>query len=100
MISANITNETRRAVYRRDGYRCALCDSTQYLQVHHYVPRSHGGSDSPENLICLCMRCHALVHGTKLDDGDMTPEDVQQACLEYLADLYAPGWMPDDERGR
>ncbi len=33
MISANIPTSTRKAIYRRDGYRCALCDSTQYLQI-------------------------------------------------------------------
>ena len=39
MISANIPTSTRKAIYRRDGYRCALCDSTQYLQIHHIIPR-------------------------------------------------------------
>ena len=43
MISANIPTSTRKAIYRRDGYRCALCDSTQYLQIHHIIPRGKGG---------------------------------------------------------
>ena len=42
MISANIPTSTRKAIYRRDGYRCALCDSTQYLQIHHIIPRGKG----------------------------------------------------------
>ena len=54
MISANISKKTRRAVYARDGYACALCDSTKYLQVHHCIKRSQGGTDSLQNLICLC----------------------------------------------
>ena len=33
MISANIPNNIRKMVYRRDGYRCALCDSTMGLQM-------------------------------------------------------------------
>lgn len=53
MISANIPNARRKQIYRRDGYACALCDNRQYLQIHHVVPRSEGGSDMPENLICL-----------------------------------------------
>lgn len=110
MISANIPNSTRKKVYARDGYRCALCDSTRYLQIHHYCPRSLGGNDTEENLITLCADCHALAHGTVLRDWQtavryvhglpitdregVTKEDVDQACAEYLADLYAPDWWP------
>ena len=91
MISANITNETRKAVYRRDGYRCALCDSARYIQIHHVVPRGEGGpAANVMNLITLCANCHALAHGTKLQNWvDITQEDIQHACVEYLADYYA-----------
>lgn len=95
MISAKISNKTRQAVYRRDGYRCALCDSTKYLQVHHYIHRGHGGSDSLHNLIALCADCHALAHGTNLRDWqDITAEDIEQAIVEYLADIYLEDWNP------
>ena len=95
MISANIPNETRRQVYKRDGYRCALCDDTRYLQVHHYVHRSLGGSNHVHNLITLCSKCHALAHGTNLFDfAEISQEDIEQACVEYLADYYAPDWNP------
>ena len=63
-LSASIPNETRKAVYARDGYRCALCDDTHGLQIHHIVHRSCGGNDTPCNLITLCWRCHAEAHGT------------------------------------
>ena len=91
MISANLTNETRKSIYRRDGFRCALCDNTRFLQIHHVVPRGKGGTNSPMNLICLCSDCHALAHGTVLRDWgmDLTPEDIEHACVEYLADYYA-----------
>lgn len=96
MISAGIPNTTRKEVYRRDGFRCALCDSTDGIQVHHVIPRGEGGSDFPENLITLCWRCHALAHGHKvIDSVDMTKDDVSQACVEYVADHYAEeGWYP------
>ena len=83
MLSANLTNETRKAVYRRDGYRCALCDSTRFLQIHHVVPRGQGGTNSPHNLICLCSDCHALAHGTNLRDWEITQEEICQAVCEY-----------------
>ena len=91
MISANLTNQTRKAIYRRDGYRCALCDSTRFIQVHHVVPRGQGGpSGNVMNLITLCSDCHALAHGTNLRDlVDVDQETIQHAIIEYLADYYA-----------
>ena len=93
MISANISNQTRRAVYRRDGWRCALCDSTQYLQIHHVVPRGKGGPvDNMQNMITLCSDCHALAHGVNLRnivDFSDPERQVNQAIIEYMADLYA-----------
>lgn len=99
MISANISKKTRRAVYARDGYVCALCDSTKYLQVHHCVKRSQGGTDSLQNLICLCADCHALAHGIDLRGVEMTQADMEQAITEYLADYYAPDWNPWGKEG-
>ena len=69
---ANISNKTRKAVYRRDSYACALCDSTKGLQVHHVIPRGKGGIDSEQNLITLCCFCHAAVHGQPIDVTEMT----------------------------
>lgn len=94
MISAKLTNEQRKAIYRRDGFACALCDSTKYMSIHHFIPRCRGGSNHPHNLITLCTYCHSHVHGTPLYDTDMTPEDIEQAIVEYLADMYAPDWNP------
>ena len=94
-MSARISNERRKAIYRRDGYRCALCDSTKYLQIHHVVPRGEGGTDNIQNLICLCADCHALAHGTNLRGWvDMTQEGITQLIIEYMADYYAPEWSP------
>lgn len=101
MISAKISNGVRKAVYHRDGYRCALCDSTRGLQIHHVISRGQGGTEYPHNLITLCWRCHAVVHGTRFPEyGDMDAAEVGQACVEYVSDLYAEEgliWNPWEE---
>ena len=79
--------------------RCALCDSSQGLQVHHAIPRGEGGTDSPQNLITLCSYCHSHAHGRPLYDTPITAQEIAQACVEYLADYYAPDWNPW-EKGR
>jgi 5-methylcytosine-specific restriction endonuclease McrA len=40
------------------------------LEVHHRSFRSHTGDDSEENLITLCIECHADIHkgGAQLCD--------------------------------
>lgn len=105
-MNANINNKLRRSIYQRDGFRCALCDSTDQLQIHHVVPRGRGGSrENPMNLICLCWRCHSAAHGSVyqldayafavINDGMNIDEKVQamreyveQACVEYVSDYY------------
>ncbi len=88
MVSANIPVSTRKAVYRRDGWQCALCGCHDTLQIHHAVPRGEGGSDFPENLITLCSKCHAQAHGIDVYPGVITQEEVETAIVEYLSDLY------------
>lgn len=41
--------------------KCELCGSTRELELHHVIPVVCGGSDSPENLILVCKKCHALL---------------------------------------
>ena len=92
-----MNNTQRKAIYRRDGYQCALCGSTRYLQLHHYIPRGQGGKDCPHNLITLCADCHALAHGLNLYDyPDMTQEGQIQLIVEYLADMYMQDWDPGE----
>lgn len=52
-------------VLHRDGYRCQSKQKVEHartLHVHHIVFRSDGGTDSPDNLITLCERCHEALH--------------------------------------
>lgn len=109
-MNANISKEMRKEVYRRDGFRCALCDSTDGLQIHHVKPRGRGGADHPMNLITLCWRCHAAAHGSLLMLDEYAPagattdaqirqmmDDLELACVEYVADYYAEQgeiWYP------
>ena len=112
-MNASINKEMRKEVYRRDGFRCALCDSTDGIQIHHVKPRGQGGADHPMNLITLCWRCHAAAHGSllMLDDYAMTQEpdattddairdmmaSLELDCVQYVADYYAEQgeiWYP------
>lgn len=67
LVAAGVKNpalpggDVREKVLNRDG-GCVLCGSKKKLQRHHLVPRSKGGSDTPENQVTLCERCHRRLH--------------------------------------
>ena len=58
----------RTAVLHRDRHTCRVPDCTNrlYLDVHHIVPRSHGGPHTEDNLLCLCASHHRLLHDGRL----------------------------------
>lgn len=94
-MTARIDNKLRRTIYARDGWRCALCDSTQGIQIHHFISRGRGGPNHPHNLITLCAVCHAQAHGHDLYETGITAEDMEQYIAEYLGDFYAEEvWNP------
>jgi hypothetical protein len=60
----------RDQVVQRDGYRCQECGvrvgknvlgrlKGLQFHAHHKVPQSKGGKDTPDNLVTMCVVCHA-----------------------------------------
>lgn len=41
---------------------CINCGAIP-TELHHVIPKSLGGQDIPSNLVPLCSKCHALIHG-------------------------------------
>ena len=62
--TTTIPPRVRRKVMARDKHRCQApgCGRTRFLEVHHIVARSNGGSNRAENLTTLCAACHRLYH--------------------------------------
>jgi hypothetical protein len=69
--SSAIPPRLRRFVLARDqGCTAEGCTSRYRLQVHHRIPRSHGGSHKPENLTTQCWYHHQVVihsYGYRID---------------------------------
>jgi 5-methylcytosine-specific restriction endonuclease McrA len=62
-LTPELYEDIRQQVLRRDGWRCQSCGTMRNLDVHHKEFRSQAGDDSDQNLITLCVRCHAHSHG-------------------------------------
>jgi 5-methylcytosine-specific restriction endonuclease McrA len=54
-----LSEDVRREVYSRDGYRCVICGSSDQLSIDHIVPVSLGGTHDLENLQTLCIPCNS-----------------------------------------
>lgn len=63
---------TRKNILRRDNFRCAYCNkSTPPLTIDHIIPKSRGGTDTWENLVCACVRCNNRKGDRTLDEINM-----------------------------
>ncbi|MEQ8745793.1 HNH endonuclease [Pyruvatibacter sp.] len=64
----------RRNLFARDRNRCQYCGNhfpTSELSIDHVIPRSQGGRDTWENLVCSCVRCNARKGGRTPDQARM-----------------------------
>jgi hypothetical protein len=57
--STSISAVVRKAVWTRDGGKCANCGSIHAIEYDHFpIPKAMGGSDTTENLRLLCRNCN------------------------------------------
>lgn len=53
-------------VYERDQW-CVVCGRSDMSTPQHVKKRSQGGSDSPRNLVRMCVPCHDAMDQYRLD---------------------------------
>jgi 5-methylcytosine-specific restriction endonuclease McrA len=68
---AAIPADTRRRIFRRDGYACVYCGTRsenrgEDLEIDHRLPVKWGGTDVDENLAASCVDCNRK-KGTRMD---------------------------------
>ena len=62
--SNRLDENIRKAVILRDGCKCMECGKSKCsLEVHHIKPRRLNGSNTLDNLITLCEKCHQKTGG-------------------------------------
>lgn len=68
----------------RAGYKCEVCDGTMNLEAHHYN-YLRLGAEHPDDLFCLCRRCHMAYH--RKHDSCHLPQDVIKPREDRLRHL-------------
>jgi 5-methylcytosine-specific restriction endonuclease McrA len=77
----------RRNLFARDRNQCQYCGKhfpTSDLSIDHVLPRTQGGGESWENLVCACIWCNAK-------KGGRTPE---QASMKLIRPSKRPKRNP------
>ena len=63
---------TKQNIIRRDHKTCQYCGgNTHSMTVDHVIPRSLGGKDTWENLVCACSDCNNRKGGHTLQEAGM-----------------------------
>jgi hypothetical protein len=56
----------RQQVLERDNYTCLCCGATdKRLDTHHKVARRYGGTNSLDNIITVCTKCHKIIEPSR-----------------------------------
>ena len=56
--SRTISQEIKDKVWNRDGGKCILCGSNEFIEFDHIIPFSKGGSNTYRNIQILCQSCN------------------------------------------
>jgi 5-methylcytosine-specific restriction endonuclease McrA len=69
----------RKNIIKRDHGTCQYCGrNSQPMTIDHVIPKSFGGSDTWENLVCACPSCNR-------NKGNQTPEQAGMSLLKKPA---------------
>jgi 5-methylcytosine-specific restriction endonuclease McrA len=91
---------SRRALFARDGWRCAYCGtSSGRLTLDHVLPRSRGGESIWENVVTACAPCNHKKGDRTLEESGLQlrhlPKAPQPVLFIKLAAPRVPkGWAP------
>lgn len=95
-IRVPLTAAQVHAVFARDQGKCThldihgrRCNSDRWIQVHHIIEVSKGGTNESENLTTLCSFHHDLVHQLSL------PMEGQVTWLRSPSAVYASSKTAD-----
>ena len=90
-VPRNSVKFNRRNIFLRDEHRCQYCTrrfSQQRLSIDHVVPRSRGGGNTWENVVCACLTCNVR-------KGGRTPAE---AGMHLLRPAFKPARSPSISR--
>ena len=86
---------SRRAVFARDGGRCAYCRGLAET-IDHVFPRSRGGLHAWDNVVAACRPCNVRKRDRLLKDSGMRLRHPPAAPHGISWSIRATGTVPDE----
>lgn len=80
----------RECRLQMDGFECALCGSSEKLNVHHKHYHNIFHEDVRRDLITLCQRCHSAYHGKGNPVETMDESLDSIGVVDYEGTYYLP----------
>ncbi len=77
-LPLNAVKFNRRNIFLRDEHRCQYCGkryASPRLSLDHVMPKSRGGPDTWENIVCACLSCN-------VGKGGRTPHEAGMKLLQ------------------
>jgi len=99
-ITKRKLSPTRRNILKRDGYQCQYCGTkVGPMTVDHIIPKTMGGKDTWENLVCACVKCNSRKGNRSLKEAGFelirTPRRPHFFYLIYnIVEIPDPTWRP------
>lgn len=75
-------NNLRAFIFTRDNYTCQICkEQGGVLETHHIIQRKDGGSNRPDNLVTLHLKCHKDFHSGKIKHEFTKPKSFKDTSI-------------------
>ncbi len=75
-------NNLRAFIFTRDKYTCQICkEQGGILETHHIIQRKDGGSNRPDNLVTLHLKCHKDFHSGKIKHKFTKPKSFKDTSV-------------------
>lgn len=72
----------RAFILHRDKHTCQICKKREgIMNIHHITQRKDGGSDRPDNLVCVHKSCHKKFHTGKLKHVFKKPSSFRDTVI-------------------
>jgi len=90
----------RGNLLRRDNHQCQYCGVRKGpLTLDHVIPRTRGGVESWENLVCACVKCNNKKGSRTPDEADMPllrkPRRPNALFfMQYFIGISEESWKP------
>ena len=69
----------RKRIKEQWDNQCAYCGSTENLTIDHVIPKSKGGTNFTQNVVCSCLSCNGSKANTEWKEWYLNQEFFQES---------------------